>query len=348
MVPHYLARAAADRNRRRSGADYPSTNARRSGASPLHQNALGAFNTVRQPGKAHQDHHKSWIAPDVIREPRILFISDPGTDDVYMYSLPKMTLKGTLGGFSEPQGMCSGTKGNVFVANTGTEQVLELSRTGSIVNTYADTYGYPVGCAYDPATGNLAVTDVFGFSGAGQVLVYSSPSATPTVLTNSSQYFYYFAGYGPNSVLWVSGRDSYGTYMVSACGASSCDTVTLSGGTIYFPGAVQWDHVRSNWVLFDQLCGDAEAACSYPVSDSGALGPPTTYLNYKGGNVCDMVQGVIAGDRLNFVVGGDYESCGAVKNSVGRWAYPSGGKPTNHGTLSSSYAMPDGTAVSSK
>ncbi len=323
------------------------TNAQRSGASPLHHNALGAFNTVKQPGQAHPDHHKSWVSPDIKKEPRLAFFSDVDNQDVYIYSLPKLTLKGTLTGFSEPQGMCSDTSGNVYVANTGTEQVLEISRTGSIVNTYTDTYGYPVGCAYDPATGNLAVMDIFGFYGAGQVLVYASPSATPTILSNPAQYFYYFGGYGPNSVLWADGRDSYGTYMVSACGASSCNTVTLSGGTIYFPGAVQWDHVRSNWVLFDQVCGDTEAACSYAVSDSGVLGTPTTYLNAEGGNVCDMTQGVIAGDRLKFVVGGDYEYCGTVSSSVGRWAYPAGGEPTNSGTLPS-YALPDGAAVSSK
>jgi hypothetical protein len=323
------------------------TNAQRSGASPLHHDALGAFNTVRQPGKAHPDRHRSWISPDARRASRLAFFSDSDNQDVYIYSLPKLTLKGTVTGFSEPQGMCSDTKGNVYVANTGTEQVLELSRTGSIVKTYNDPYGYPVGCAYDPATGHLAVMDIFGLSGAGQVLVYTSPSATPAILSNPGQYFYYFGGYGPNSVLWVSGRDSYGAYMVSACGPSSCNTVTLSGGTIYFPGGVQWDHVRSNWVLFDQLCGDTAAACSYPVSDSGVLGNPTYYLNAEGSNVCDMAQGVIGGDRLNFVIGGDYEYCGTVSSSVGRWAYPAGGEPTNSGTLPS-YALPDGAAVSSK
>jgi hypothetical protein len=264
-----------------------------------------------------------------------------------MYSLPKLQLKGALTGFSEPQGMCSDTKGNVYVANTGSEHVFRISRAGSIVATYTDPDGYPVGCAYDPATGNLAVTDLFGFYGQGQVLVYKCPSCSPTVLSNPAQYFYYFASYGPNSVLWASGRDSYGAYMVSACGASSCNTVTLSGGTIYFPGAVQWDGVRSNWVLFDQLCGDTEAACSYPVSDSGVLGNPTYFLNSAGGNICDMVQGVIGGNQRKFVIGSDYEFCGTASNSVARWAYPAGGEPTNSSALSE-YTVPDGAAISSK
>ena len=152
-------------------------------------------------------------------------------------------------------------------------------------------------------------------------------------------------------MLWVSGRDSYGTYMVSACGASS------SASHLSAVAGRSTSRARCNGItsaatgssLISSSPGAAEAACSYPVSDSGALGPPTTYPELQGrqclrhGSRRDP-----AGDRLNFVVGGDYESCGAVKNSVGRWAYPSGGKPTSHGTLSSSYAMPDGTAVSTK
>jgi DNA-binding beta-propeller fold protein YncE len=126
--------------------------------------------------------------------PSILFVSDAGLNDVYMYSLPDMTLEGTLTGFNNPQGMCSDTSGNVYVVNTGTAQVFKISRAGTIVATYTDTVGIPLGCAVDPATGNLAVSDYFQGSGPGQVLVYTGPSATPTVLSNPAQYYYYFLG----------------------------------------------------------------------------------------------------------------------------------------------------------
>jgi hypothetical protein len=135
---------------------------------------------------------------------------------------------------------------------------------------------------------------------------------------------------------------------LSVCGASSCSTLPLSGGTIYFPGAVQWDNARGTWVAFDQLCGDTEAACSYPVSDSGALGSPTTYHNPAGGNVCDLVQGAIAGNKHGLVVGSDYEYCGATESSSDRWGYTAGGNPTNFVSYSDPYALPDGAAVSAK
>jgi hypothetical protein len=318
-------------------------------ANPLHlKGALGAYLSVKPLGAAHPDHHKSWVSPDAAKAPRLYFGSDDGYDDVYIYTMPDMSLKGTLTGFSEPQGMCTDTKGNVYIDNTGTEQVLEYSRTGTLLNTYTDSYGYPVGCSVDPATGNLAVSDIFGFSGAGQILVYSSPSSTPTVLSNPDQYYYYFVGYGPGSSLWTSGKDSSGTYRVSGCSTSSCSTINVTGGTIYFPGGVQYDWVRGTWVLWDQLCGDTEAACSYAVSPSGALGTKTSYSNYAGGAVCDMVQGTIAAHGANYVAGGDYEYCGSATSSFARYPYPAGGEPTNYATTGLPYTEPIGSAVSTK
>jgi hypothetical protein len=318
------------------------------GYLPLGHRMQDAFIGAGASGAVHPNHAKSWISPDIARAPRLFFSSDYGNAQINVYAMPSMTLKATLTGFSGPQGMCSDSGGNVYVANTNYTEVLKLSRTGSVLATYSDTYGYPVGCAVDPATGNLAVSDIFGFSGAGQVLVYTSPSSSPTVLSNPSQYFYYFVGYGPGSSLWVSGRNSYGTYMLSGCGSSSCSTIPLSGGTVYFPGAVQWDNTRGDWVVFDQLCNGTNASCSYPVSGSGVLGTATVYNNYNGSGACDMVQGTIAAHGMKYVAGGDYEYCGAASSTAGRWAYTAGGNPTNYATGSNNYFEPIGAAISTK
>ena len=295
--------------------------------------------------KVRHDTRKSWISPDAAFAPRLYFASDSVTDDVYIYTMPEMQQKGRITGFNEPQGECSDTHGNVYIANTEDYDVLEYSRTGILLNAYVDDYGYPVGCAVDPATGDLAVTNIFGFSGAGQVLVFSSTSSSPTVLTNPIGYYYYYAGYGPKSELWVTGRDPRGFYLLSACGTSSCSTLTLSGGTIYFPGAVQWDNARSQWVVFDQLCNDTTAACSYPVNGT-TLGTPTNYSNYSDGGVCDLIQAVVAANGKKYVAGGDYEYCGAASNSFNRWGYAGGGTPTNYATDDAS--APTGAAISTK
>lgn len=314
---------------------------------PLHQ-LSDAFIGVKMVGEVHPDHHRSWVSPDAHRAKRLYFASDVWNDDVYIFKLPGMALKGVLTGFNIPQGECADRAGNIWVANTNTNQMFELSRTGSIINTINDSYGAPVSCAINPKNGAIAVTDFNGNSGAGQVLVYATPSSIPTLLANPSQYNYYFDGYDRAGNLWTDGLTYGGTYILSACGASSCSTIPLRGGTIYFPGAVEWDNAARTWVVFDQLCGNAFSACSYPVSGRGKLGTPTKYLSSNGGNVCDLVQGAIAANG-KYLVGGDYTgTCygNGHSGSYDRWAYPAGGKPT--GATANGAYVPVGAAISTR
>ncbi|MBV9154722.1 MAG: hypothetical protein JO097_00535 [Acidobacteriaceae bacterium] len=323
------------------------TNAARNGASPLATGGINAFAGVGPQRPAHPNHHKPWISPDAKHEHLLLFASDSGLDEVDIYSLPSFKLRGQLTGFNNPQGMCSDAAGNVYVTQTNNTEIDKYSHAGKLLARIPDNYGFPVGCAVDPATGNLAVTDLVNDgSGPGEVEVFSSPSSQPRILTNPNQYFYYFAGYGPDSRLLVSGMNASGIYMLSRCGASSCSTINLRGGTLYYPGAVQWESTQGGWVVFDQMCDDKPAACSYRVSAKGVLGAASTYSNYEGGNDCDLIQGEIATDHHQYVVGGDYEYCGAAPSTLNRWSYSAGGKPTNYTVLSSKYSVPNGVAIS--
>jgi hypothetical protein len=303
---------------------------------------------VKWTGHIHRDHHKSWISPNITRLPRLLFASDVASGDVYIFELPQMLLEGTITGFIYPQGECSDKHGNVYVADTNAGNVYEYSRDLHLRNTYPVSYGPPEGCAVNPTNGNLAVTTYPTDTGAtGAVLIYSSTSSSPTVLTNPEQFYYEFAGYDPSGNLWTDGFDAaYSTTVVSSCGASSCSTVNLSGGTIGFPGAIEYDTVSKNWVIFDQYCDETEGSCSYPVSATGALGTQTVYLNHDGSNACDLVQGVIAAYGQKYVAGADYEYCGYDPSSVNRWAYPAGGMPTNH--TDQVVSSPIGAAISTK
>jgi hypothetical protein len=325
------------------------SNAIQSGITSLAaHDAPDAFVGVGRHGTLHPDRRGSWLSPDVKSTCTLLFASDSGLGEIDIYSLHNMKLVGQLTGLNVPQGTCSDNGGNVYVAQTDATEVDEYSHSGSLIARYPDNLGHPVGCAVDPASGKLAVTDLVNDgSGPGEVLVFSSPSSQPKVLTNPSEYFYYFAGYGPNSSLWVSGRNASGVYMLSRCGASGCTTIDLKGGSVYFPGAVAWDGSHRTWVVFDQLCNNTPSACSYPVSARGVLGKPTTYKNYQGGSACDLIQGELL-DRDKYVVGGDYEYCGAVQNTLDRWRYTSGGKPTNYAALSNPNSVPNGVAVSTK
>ena len=136
-----------------------------------------------------------------------------------------MALKGTLTGLNEPQGECSDKNGNVWVTNTNANQIVLLSRSGSVIGSLSDPDGYPVGCAINPTNGDLAVTDIFDFSEAGGVLIYHNGSGSPTRISNPAQYEYFFDGYDSNGNLYVDGF-SYPsfTFTISVLPAGSSST----------------------------------------------------------------------------------------------------------------------------
>ncbi|HZV76671.1 MAG TPA: hypothetical protein VFF63_02790 [Candidatus Babeliales bacterium] len=312
---------------------------------------LRASLAVRPPVLVRRDLRKSWISPDVKNAPRLLFASDAGTDEVDIFTLPDLNLKGTITGFSEPQGECSNNNGYIWVANTGTEQLLEYSRTGLLLNTINDAYGYPVGCAVNPTNNDVAVFNIFDISGQGGAYVYSCPSCTPTVLTIPGFYYYYFGGYDPAGDLFVSGRNASGDFALGEVpnGSTSGYVITITGGTIYFPGFIQWYKPGDYIVSADQLCGDTESSCVYWIKISGKNGTiiGQTYLeNPEGGQICDLVQGVLNPVGEKNLVGGDYDYCSSGPSSENRWLYPAGGIPTN--SVEDGLVTPIGTAISVK
>ncbi|MGB8908396.1 MAG: hypothetical protein WCC84_06575 [Candidatus Cybelea sp.] len=318
---------------------------------------LGRLTTsvaVRPPVTLYRDTRTSWISPDT-RAPRLLFASDAGLGDVDIFTLPDFVLKGTITGFSEPQGMCAGIGGTVWVANTGTQQVIQLSRTGHVNNVIDDSYGYPVGCAVNLRNGDVAVFNIFNVSGEGGAYVYSCPSCTPTELTIPEFYFYYFGGYDPKGDLFVDGRSSSGSYALGEIpsGKTSGYVITVKGGSgeIYFPGFVQWYKPDKYVVAADQLCKDQNASCLYWVKISGSQGTiigETDLENPSGGPICDLVQAELDPVSNKNIVGGDYNYCGSGPSSLNRWLYPAGGIPTNTYDYGSAYATPLGGAISVK
>jgi hypothetical protein len=281
------------------------------------------------------------MSADASKAKQLLYISDGQTYDVYIYAFPALKLTGKLTGFSLPQGECSDTNGDVWITNTQTEQILEF-KPGEThpARAITDPSGYPVGCAIDAATGNLAVTNIFGFGGPGNVLIYRNARGTPAFYANRSQYYYYFAAYDSTGDLYASGKSSKGSYWLSVLhrGKSSMSTVVVSGGTIHVPGAVVW--AKPFLILGDQDCEGRHSSCFYETSVSGTTAKVTGTTRLNGS--CDVAQALVEGGRL---VGGDDQRCGHGKSSVDVWPYPRGGNPTNSAT---GVAVPVGAAISTQ
>jgi hypothetical protein len=272
---------------------------------------------------------RSWMSPSAMTSKALLYISDAGTFEVHAYAFPSLKLMGTLTGFSRPQGECSDKDGDVWITNTNGQNVLEYAHGGtSAIADLADPAGYPAGCAVDPSTGDLAVTNLYDISGSGEVLVYKNARGTPRPYSNHALHYCYFDAYDQNGNLYVSGTSLGGTYLLAMLkpGGTSLSRMTLTGGTIYFPGGVAWS--GSSLVLGDQKCRDERASCLYRASVSGMTAHITGMMALK--DACDVAQTAIADER---VAGGDYEYCGARRSSVDIWPYPGGGTPSKRGDV---------------
>jgi hypothetical protein len=306
------------------------------------------YTGVRAP-ELRPDHHKSWVSPDVKRASKLLFVSDYAVGDVYIYKMPDVTLKGTLTGFSGPQGECSDARGNIWITNTNTSQVLQYSRAGTLLKTISDPDYYPDGCAVNNGNGDVAVSNFEDRSGGpGNVSVFHNGSGSPIVLTNPSQYYYFFPAYDISGNLYVDGVDASEISILSECpvGSSKCTSLTVSGASLSdLPGGLNWDTLNNELVIGDQLCGDQFASCLYEATISGSTARvtgTTPLRNYDGSN-CDAVQGALAPRDLYFA--GGCISYGSSMNSADRWDYPVGGAPPWYAT---GLSYPIGAAISDK
>jgi hypothetical protein len=268
----------------------------------------------------------------------LLYISDAGTFDVLVYAFPSLTLAGKITGFNQPQGLCSDAQGDVWIANTGTQALIEYAHGGtSSIKKLADPLGYPAGCAIDPTSGDLAVTNLAGFSGAGGVLIYKKAGGTPTPYSQPQLYAYYFTGYDSGGNLYVSGTNAKKTYRLAVLphGSKSMSLVALHGGTIDFPGTVAWS--GSTLVLGDQRCRHTTSSCLYEATVAGKTATITAATPL--GKSCDVAQVLVGATN---VAGGNY--CTHARSSVDIWPFPAGGNPTSKAT---GVQMPVGATLSS-
>lgn len=326
----------------------PSSSIAAPSAQDLEHHHPGAYTSVLAP-KIKPDYHKTWVAPDIKRAHRLLFISDDSSQDVYIFTLPAMKLKGTLTGFNGPQGMCSDNQGNIWIVNTGTSQGLKYSHTGHLLGSVNDPSGTPAGCAVNPTNGDLAISETLGTSGPGGIEIYHDGAGKPTRYNNPSQYEYFFPTYDTDGNLYVDGL-SYPaeafTISELPSGKHRMHTITYSGGTIRFPGGANWDRVKGQLVINDQECNGIYAACVYQltVSGSNATIVGSAPLNNFDGTACDVDQGTISANGKYFA--GPCITFAYSVSSADRWAYPSGGTPGHYND--SVVAEPIGSAISEK
>jgi len=161
-------------------------------------------------------HPKSWVSPNVKDLPRLLYISDPSSLAIQVLTMPALQPKATITtGFTDPAGMCSDRSGNIWVADvSGVKLVQYNARTSGTgpLQSLDDTTGFPISCAVNSVNGDIAVGNVFGLVGNGNVAIYKGGVAPPDQeLTDPDMAIVEFVGYDGSGNLFVSGADSTGS-----------------------------------------------------------------------------------------------------------------------------------------
>jgi hypothetical protein len=181
----------------------------------------------------HANRGGSWMLPEATSRD-LLYVGNLNAG-VTVYTYPQGKLVGDLKGFNEPRGLCVDKAGDVYVTDSYAAKIVEYAHGGTKpIATLADN-GIPSGCAIDPTTGNVAVTNLCdGPSGScypeGTVLIYKRAKSKPDVLNDPSiPPAMTYCAYDKDGNLFV---DSYGEqyeigFAELPAGSTTFETLTL-------------------------------------------------------------------------------------------------------------------------
>ena len=268
-----------------------------------------------------------------------LFVSDYGTlgvaGRILVYSLPGLAPIATNSNVGQPKGECSDNHGHVWVTADNPRSVpqvtYELNHDGSTIKTLLDPYGYPAqGCAWDPTTGDVAVTNINFACCSGNVLIYPGGSGTPRQVSAPGLRLAYFVGYDSRGNLFFDGEDLNYSFFLGELpkGASNGNDIDVSGGTIVWSGMVQ-STVPGTLYVGDQNCKphSGQQSCLHHLELHGSKAKITANINLldnAGQPLCNMMQGVIWRRHL---YGSDLQTCDSSSNATFVWGMPAGGLP---------------------
>lgn len=276
----------------------------------------------------------SWMAPGLAKRD-LLYLSDDGDGNVYVYSFPAAMLQGTLTGLSFPTGECVDKAGDVWIVEEGTNDIVEYAHGGSVpIATLTDPNNAPEGCSVDPTTGNLAVANAQTLSaGPGSVGVYAHAQGTPTLYTDSQMKFVLFVTYDDTGNLYADGVDSSLAYRLAELRKNAGTLIPISFDQSIVRGTnIQWH--------------DKYLA----VGDGGGIvgtGTPVIYhvkVTHSAGKVIGETPLAGTTGIFQFFIQGN--TC--IGPNLGNendlfWKYPAGGMPTK---AIGGFNDPFGSAVS--
>jgi hypothetical protein len=195
----------------------------------------------------------SFMDPRAAGKP-LIFVSDAadGVIDIYPQAGTNQKMVGQITGLTQPQGITTDKKGDLYVANTNSSNVLVYAPpyTGAPKMTISDAHEFPADVAVSSA-GVVAVTNICNAPNCrlntGNVVLYAKGSTKGCATVSDSAFDFtrvMFAEFDSAGVLYIDGMN--GGYQTSfglvtgGCNATSITNI-VPVYTVSFPGGIQID-----------------------------------------------------------------------------------------------------------
>ena len=245
-------------------------------------------------------------------------VSDAVNNVVNIYNQKGKQLA-QLTGFSEPQGLASDAKGNIYVADTANSRIqIYAPPYTKTPKTLADSGQYPAGVSVLDNGKYVAVTNIISTSGgAGSVTLYTNGKAG-TAITSSDFARVYFDGFDKSGNLYIDGENSNGGVVVGeipklTTNKKAAIVSLTTGNAISFPGGVEVT-TKGLIAIDDQ---EGAAIYSYKAPKKGSLGSPVATTPVTGSS--DPVTFAFTSNNA------DLWTADAGNADSAEFAYPKGG-----------------------
>jgi hypothetical protein len=282
----------------------------------------------------HVERGKSWMLPGA-KITDLLYVSNSlGTGGLLVFSYPKGELVGEVAVPSEdPVGLCSDGAGNVFATTAGLvsqSYIYEYAHAGTKPIATLTDPGEANGCAIDPVTGNLAVTNVSSVGGSmgsyGDVAIFPHAEGKPSTYYDASITSYDYCAYDGKGNLYVDGHGAFtstATIGELPSGSGVFSDITLTEDIE--PISMQW---TGGSLLVSSLTHVQSKHGPQPIYEirvsgsSGVVSGPLLLHSPRDVNPYGPVQFWLQGHTL---IGPDRNRGG--NGLLNFWHYPAGGWP---------------------
>jgi sugar lactone lactonase YvrE len=248
-----------------------------------------------------------------------IFVSDAANNVVDIYNTAGKQLA-QLTGFSEPQGLATDSKGNLYVADTANSRIQVYAPPYTKTpKSYADSGQYPAGVSVTIVgkVTYVGVTNIISTSGGpGSVTIYKNGKAGAAI-SNSNFGRVYFDSFDASGNLYIDGENSSGAVVVGEIAKATTTgkkiAVLKTKNSIEFPGGIEVT-TKGLIAIDDQ---DAATVYSYKAPVKGSLGNPAHTTPVTGSS-----------DAVTFAftsTNADLWTADAGNEDSAEFAYPTGG-----------------------